>query len=79
MRAAITGATGGIGEAVVRRLAAAGHSVVLIGRNRERVDQARTRNAAAVPDADLHGEHADLSLLGDAVTWRTDWNRCRTR
>ncbi len=63
MRAMVTGATGGIGEAIARRLAAAGHTVVLVGRNRERVDAARHRIAAAVPGADLPGELADLSLM----------------
>ncbi|MPZ80218.1 MAG: SDR family NAD(P)-dependent oxidoreductase [Actinophytocola sp.] len=65
MRAVVTGATGGIGEAIARRLATAGHSVVLIGRSRERIAAAQRRIAAAVPDADLHGEVADLSLLAD--------------
>lgn len=62
MRAVVTGATGGIGETISRRLAEAGHTVVVVGRNAERIDQARSRIAAQVPGADLQGELADLSL-----------------
>jgi NAD(P)-dependent dehydrogenase (short-subunit alcohol dehydrogenase family) len=68
MRAVVTGSTGGIGEAIARRLAAAGSTVVLIGRNGERVDAARRRVAAAVPGADLDREVADLSLMADVRT-----------
>lgn len=65
MRVVVTGATGGIGERIGLRLAEAGHSVVLVGRARERVDGARRRIAAAVPEADLGGEVADLSLAAE--------------
>lgn len=65
MRAVVTGATGGIGETISRRLAEAGHTVVLIGRNGARVDGARQRIAANVPGADLQGEIADLSLTAE--------------
>lgn len=61
----VTGATSGIGEAIVRRLAAEGMTVVMIDRSDERLDQARQRIRAAVPEADLKTERADLSLLKD--------------
>lgn len=66
MRAVVTGATRGIGERISRRLAEAGHTVVLVGRSAERVDGARKRIAGEVPGADLYGELADLSLQAQA-------------
>jgi NAD(P)-dependent dehydrogenase (short-subunit alcohol dehydrogenase family) len=64
-KAIVTGATSGIGEAIARRLAAAGLTVVLIGRDAGRLDRARGRIDAAVPGADLRTEKADLSLLAE--------------
>jgi NAD(P)-dependent dehydrogenase (short-subunit alcohol dehydrogenase family) len=61
MRAVVTGATGGIGEAIARRLAQEGLTVVLVGRSDERLAAARDRIAARVPGADLVLEHADLA------------------
>jgi NAD(P)-dependent dehydrogenase (short-subunit alcohol dehydrogenase family) len=61
----VTGATSGIGAEISRVLAARGATVVLVGRSPERLDAARRRIGDAVPDADLHAEQADLSLLAD--------------
>jgi NAD(P)-dependent dehydrogenase (short-subunit alcohol dehydrogenase family) len=62
MTAAVTGATSGIGEAIARRLAAEGMTVVLIGRSEQRLNHTRQRILASVPDADLQLERADLAL-----------------
>ncbi|HEX4216295.1 MAG TPA: SDR family NAD(P)-dependent oxidoreductase [Candidatus Dormibacteraeota bacterium] len=59
----MTGATGGIGEAIARRLAAEGLAVTLVGRSDERLRAARERIEAAVPGADLTLERADLADL----------------
>ncbi|GAB4004131.1 SDR family oxidoreductase [Glycomyces albus] len=65
VKAVVTGATSGIGEAIARNLAAEGMRVVLVGRSGDRLDDSRRRILADVPDADLLAERADLSLLGD--------------
>lgn len=60
MRAVVTGATNGIGEAIARRLASEGMTVVLVGRSDARLDAARDRIATTIPGADLILERADL-------------------
>ncbi|QYN35176.1 SDR family NAD(P)-dependent oxidoreductase [Pseudonocardia sp. DSM 110487] len=64
-KAIVTGATSGIGEVIACRLAAAGMTVVLVGRDAGRLDRARGRIDAEVPGADLPTEKADLSLLAE--------------
>lgn len=72
MKIAITGATGFIGTALVRRLQGAGHSVLRIG---------RTRNGAAPPDvawdaataldvAALEGVEGVVHLAGESIAQR---------
>jgi NAD(P)-dependent dehydrogenase (short-subunit alcohol dehydrogenase family) len=64
MRAVVTGATNGIGEAIARRLASEGLTVTLVGRSDERLQAARERIESARPEADLVLERADLAELG---------------
>jgi NAD(P)-dependent dehydrogenase (short-subunit alcohol dehydrogenase family) len=63
MRAVVTGATNGIGEAIARRLASEGLTVTLVGRSDDRLQAARERIESAVPGADLVLERADLAEL----------------
>jgi NAD(P)-dependent dehydrogenase (short-subunit alcohol dehydrogenase family) len=62
MRAVVTGATGGIGAAICRQLAAKGATVVMVGRSNERLEQTRRQIG---PDSDLLVERADLSLMSE--------------
>jgi NAD(P)-dependent dehydrogenase (short-subunit alcohol dehydrogenase family) len=63
MRAVVTGATNGIGEAIARRLASEGLTVTIVGRSDERLQAAGGRIESAVPGADLVLERADLAEL----------------
>jgi NAD(P)-dependent dehydrogenase (short-subunit alcohol dehydrogenase family) len=63
--AIVTGATGGIGEAISRALAATGMTVTMVGRDDSRLAGAAARIEAAVPGADLRRARADLSLTAD--------------
>lgn len=59
----VTGATGGIGRWIALGLARAGNSVVLVGRDRERGQEALSWIGARVPDARLDLMVADLSSV----------------
>lgn len=63
----ITGATDGIGLETAKQLARLGHELVLHGRSEEKVRRACEAVLHTVPDAVLHGTHADLADL-DEVT-----------
>ena len=60
-RALVTGSTRGIGAAMAAGLARAGATVVLHGRDQDRVDQARAQLSAEVPGADVHGCAFDVA------------------
>src|SRR4051794_4739216 len=59
-RALVTGSTAGIGYAIAAGLAAAGASVVVNGRSKERVDDAVSRLASDVPSGEFTGVAADV-------------------
>jgi retinol dehydrogenase-14 len=59
----VTGATSGLGEAIVTQLAEGGARVLVGARNAERGEAAAARIGSRVPDADLVLAPADLSLM----------------
>jgi NAD(P)-dependent dehydrogenase (short-subunit alcohol dehydrogenase family) len=59
----VTGATSGLGEAVVTQLAEGGARVLVGARNAARGEAAAARIRSRVPDADLVLAPADLSLM----------------
>lgn len=63
MKAVVTGATNGIGEEIAKRLADEGLTVVLVGRDWERLRAAQARIRARVPNAELELERADFAEL----------------
>jgi NAD(P)-dependent dehydrogenase (short-subunit alcohol dehydrogenase family) len=66
-RAVVTGATGGIGEAIATRIAASGMEVVMVGRDAARLQAAVERIRGRVANARLLPELADLSLLSETA------------
>lgn len=63
--AVVTGANSGIGEQIATGLARHGSSVVLVARNRERLEAARRRIAGVAPRVDLQVEPVDLAELDE--------------
>ncbi|MNZ80124.1 SDR family NAD(P)-dependent oxidoreductase [Geopseudomonas aromaticivorans] len=61
--AIVTGATGGIGLAIAKGLARAGATVVITGRDQERLDAALARLRDAVPARKFRGVVADVATV----------------
>ena len=61
----VTGGTAGVGLATARELAARGADVTLVGSNAQRGEGAVRTIRAAVPDAAVAFERADLSLMSE--------------
>src|SRR6266702_522568 len=65
-RVLVTGATGGIGEAIAAACAAAGASVIVSGRRADAVEKAAAQVGGKGVVADLAAEGAVQALLADA-------------
>ena len=63
--AVVTGATSGLGRVVAERLAALGARVILVGRNREKLETAVKEIAESTGSSALEMELADLSLKAE--------------
>jgi NAD(P)-dependent dehydrogenase (short-subunit alcohol dehydrogenase family) len=63
----VTGATGGLGQAIVTSLARLGATVWLLGRDRDRTARVADRVRADLPGADLKVAVADLGRLSDVA------------
>ena len=61
----VTGATSGIGLAAATRLAGMGAAVVLVGRNPEKLGNARNVMLRTAPQATVRTQSADLSLVAE--------------
>jgi NAD(P)-dependent dehydrogenase (short-subunit alcohol dehydrogenase family) len=64
----VTGATSGIGKATAIRLAELGHTVITVGRDRARGEQAATQLRTRAPRAKIQVLTADISRLGQVRT-----------
>ena len=62
-RIIVTGASGSMGSAATRELAARGHSVVMACRNIKKAEAVRGRILAELPDADIVLKRLDLGSL----------------
>jgi short-subunit dehydrogenase len=67
----VTGATGGLGEAIATQLAEGGARVIMGARTTERGQAAADRIRYRAPDADLDVMIADLSLMREVDLSRT--------
>ena len=70
-RAVVSGSTSGIGFAIAKGLAGAGASVVVNGRNEQRLAGATERIEQEVPGASVRGIAADLSQAAGVTTLTT--------
>lgn len=71
-RVVVTGATSGIGEAMVSSFAALGATVHVLGRNSEKVARVIAEVRAAQPSADLVAEVCDVGDLDAVRGWCDD-------
>lgn len=61
----VTGATSGLGKAAALRLARMGAGIVVVGRDAAKVESVCTEIQRETGNAEIHGEVADLAVMGD--------------
>jgi NAD(P)-dependent dehydrogenase (short-subunit alcohol dehydrogenase family) len=72
--AVVTGASSGIGEAIARRLATGGMTVVAVARRADRLDELAQQHARIVAHPADIGRRSDVAALADRV--KQDFGRC---
>ena len=73
--ALITGATGAIGQAIARQIAAKGFHVVIVARNEAKAQRTVQEITKITNNPDVHYEVADISRQADIQALSGRWNR----
>ena len=77
--AIVTGATGAIGKAIARQIAAKDYAVVLVARNESKAKGAVDEIIRVTGNQDVRSEIVDLSRRADIQAFAARWQAHRSR